>query len=230
GLDTLPDAQNVSTAFDELASFSAGLSYTNTTQSIGAVDHESGWRWDLTAAADHANGDTFPSVVAGLDFGVPLPVPNSSIWLYTAAGTVGGDETSSLASFYMGAFGNNYVDDRAVKRYRDYDSFPGFEINEIAARSFVRAVGELNLPPIRFEEVGVPTIYLSSMRTGLFAGELYAEPAFGDARSLQTVGIQTDWNFTIAHRLPMVLSLGYAEAFEDGERHGSEVLVSLKIM
>ena len=230
GLDTLPDAQEVSTTFDELASFSAGLSYTNTTQSIGAVDHESGWRWDLTAAADHANGYTFPSLVAGLDVGVPLPLRNSSVWLYTAAGTVGGEETSSLASFYMGAFGNNYIDDRAVKRYREFDSFPGFEINEIEARSFVRAVGEVNLPPIRFEEVGVPTIYLSSMRTSLFAGELYAEPAFGEERSLQTVGVQTDWNFTIAHRLPMVLSLGYAEAFEDGERHGSEVLVSLKIM
>ena len=230
GLDTLPDAQEVSTTFDELLSFNAGLSYTNTTQSLGAVDHESGWRWELIGAADHANGYTFPSIRGGLDFGVPLPLPNSSVWLYTAAGTVGGEETSSLASFYMGAFGNNYIDDRAVKRYRDFDSFPGFEINEIEARSFVRAVGEINLPPIRFEELGVPTLYLSSMRTGLFAGELYAEPAAGDARSLQTVGIQTDWNFTIAHRLPMVLSLGYAEAFEDGERHGSEVLVSLKIM
>jgi hypothetical protein len=52
----------------------------------------------------------------------------------------------------------------------------------------------------------------------------------GESRSLQTIGIQTDWNFTVAHRLPMVLSLGYAEGFEDGERHGSEVLVSLKIM
>ena len=57
-----------------------------------------------------------------------------------------------------------------------------------------------------------------------------AQPSAGDARSLQTVGFQTDWNFTVAHRLPMVLSLGYAEGFEDGERQGSEVLVSLKIM
>jgi hypothetical protein len=68
------------------------------------------------------------------------------------------------------------------------------------------------------------------VRTGLFAGELYVEPSVGESRSLQTIGIQTDWNFTVAHRLPMVLSLGYAEGFEDGERHGSEVLVSLKIM
>lgn len=230
GLDTLPTAQEVSTSFDELASLAAELSYTNTTRSLGAVDHESGWRWNLALGADHANGETFPGLRGGLDFGVPLPMPNASVWLYTAAGSIGGDEASPLGSFYMGAFGNNYVDDREVKRYREYDSFPGFDINEISARSFVRAVGEINLPPIRFEEVGVPSIYLSSMRTGIFLGGLYAEPAAGESRSFQTVGIQTDWNFTIAHRLPMVLSLGYAEGFEDGERRGSEVLISLKIM
>lgn len=230
GLDTLPEAQEIASQFDELTSFAAALRYTNTTQSLGAVDHESGWAWNLSPAADYANGEAFPSLRAGLDVGVPLPVRNSSVWLYTAAGTVGGDEASPLGSFYMGAFGNNYVDDRAIKRYREYESFPGFDINEIAARSFVRGLAEINLPPIRFEEVGVPTIYLSSMRAAIFAGALEAEPAAGDRRSLQTVGIQTDWNFTIAHRLPMVLSLGYAEGFEDGERHGSEALLSLKIM
>ena len=38
--------------------------------------------------------------------------------------------TSPLANFYFGGFGNNYVDSRAVKRYRDYDRFPGFGIDE----------------------------------------------------------------------------------------------------
>ncbi len=230
GLDTLPAAQAVQTQFDSLATFNAELSYTNTTRSLGAVDHEKGWRWSLALGADHANGETFPSLRGGLDFGAPLPLPNSSIWLYTAAGAVGGDRASPLSSFYMGAFGNNYVDDREVKRYREFDSLPGFEINEIGARTFGRAVAELNLPPIRFEDVGAPSLFLSSLRTAVFAGELYAEPGAGDSRSLQTIGVQTDWNFTVAHRLPMVLSLGYAEGFEDGERSGSEVLVSLKIM
>ncbi len=230
GLDTLPAAQEVQTQFDTLGSVSAELSYTNTTRSLGAVDHESGWRWDLAVAADRANGETFPSARAGIDFGVPLPLNNSSVWLYNAAGTVGGDEASSLGSTYMGAFGNNFVDDREVKRYREYYSFPGFEINEIDARTFVRSVGELNLSPIRFEEVGIDSLFLSSMRPALFAGAMEIERANGERRSLQTVGVQTDWNFTVAHRLPMVLSLGYAEGFEDGERRGSEVLISLKIM
>lgn len=230
GLDTLPDAQNVQVLFDTLASVTAELSYTDTTRSLGAVDHERGWRWNVAAGLDHANDELFPSIRAGVDFGVPLPMNNSSAWLYTAAGTVGGDELSTLSSFYFGAFGNNYVDDGEVKRYRDFDSFPGFEINEISAQTFARSVAEINLPPVRFEDIGIPSLYLSSLRTAVFGGALYAEPVIGDARSLQTIGIQADWNLTVAHRLPMTFSIGYAEGFEDGERQGSEVLISLKIM
>jgi hypothetical protein len=91
-------------------------------------------------------------------------------------------------------------------------------------------VAELNLPPLRFRDVGTASFYLSSARTALFAGALVAEPSIGDQRSLQTLGVQIDWNFTIALRLPMVLSIGYAEGFEDGERRGGETLLSLKIM
>jgi hypothetical protein len=230
GLDTLPAAQEVQTQFDSLASFNMELTYTNTTRSLGAVDHERGLRWNLALGVDHANDEAFPSLRAGVDFGVPLPLNNSSVWLYTAAGAAGGDRASPLSSFYMGAFGNNFVDDREVKRYREFDSFPGFEINEIDARQFARAVGEINLPPARFEDIGIPSLYLSSVRPALFAGAMETESSTGARRSLQTLGVQTDWNFTVAHRLPMVLSLGYAEAFEDGERRGSEVLISLKIM
>jgi hypothetical protein len=230
GLDTLPEAQNVGAQFDTLTSFSAHIGYTNTTRSLGAVDHEKGVRWGATLAADHANDEIFPSLRAGLDFGVPLPLANSSVWLYTSAGGVGGDEQSPLGSFYLGAFGNNYVDDREIKRYREYQSFPGFEINEISARTYGRAIGEVNLPPLRFEDVGVASLFLSSMRPAVFGGVLETESPNGDRHSFQTIGLQTDWNFTVAHRLPMVLSLGYAEGFEDGERRGSEVLLSLKIM
>jgi hypothetical protein len=230
GLDTLPEAQEIGTQFDTLTSFNAALNYTDTTRSLGAVDHESGWRWNAALGIDHANGDGFPSLRGGVDAGVPLPVNNASVWLYTAAGSVWGDRASPLGSFYMGGFGNNYVDDREVKRYRDYVSLPGFEINEVSARTFVRAVAEVNLPPVRFEEVGVPALFLSSMRSALFLGGLELETAHGARRSLQTAGVQVDFNITAAHRLPMVFSIGYAQGFEDGAREGGEVLISLKIM
>jgi hypothetical protein len=230
GLDTLPAAQNVGAAFRNLATASAGLVYTNETRSLGAVDHEKGWRWNLNAEADSANGRLFPSVRGGLDFGAPLPWRNTSVWLYTAAGAAGGDRASPLSSFYMGGFGNNYVDDREIKRYREFDSFPGFDINEISARRFVRSMAEINLPPLRFRDVGAPALFLSSARTAFFGGVLQAEPGIGPSRTLETLGVQIDWNFTAALRLPMVLSIGYAEGFEDGDRRGGETLLSLKIM
>ncbi|MFT3728972.1 MAG: hypothetical protein QM759_14205 [Terricaulis sp.] len=230
GLDTLPSAQDVNSGFDTLAAFTTGLTYTDETKSLGAVDHERGYQWNVDAEVDHANGAYFPSLRAGLDVGMPLPWNNSSFWVYTAAGTVGGNRNSPLSQFYMGGYGNNYVDDREIKRYRQFDSFPGFDIDEISARTFARALAEINLPPLRFRDVGVAPLFLSSARTAVFAGVLDADPSVGDHRTLETAGFQVDWNFTAALRLPMVLSLGYAEGFEDGEHTGSETLVSLKIM
>jgi hypothetical protein len=230
GLDTLPGAQDVSSQFDNLVTFDAGLHYTNETRSLGAVDHEKGWSWTLNGEVDYANRETFPSLRGGLDFGVPLPWNNTSVWLYTAAGAVGGERTNPLSSFYMGGFGNNYVDDREVKRYRQFDSLPGFDIDEISARRFARVLGELNLPPIRFRDVGTPSLYLSSARTAVFAGALFAEPSIGDSHTYETAGVQVDFNFTAALRLPMVLSVGYAEGFVDSDDHGGEALISLKIM
>ena len=32
----------------------------------------------------------FPKIYGGVDYGVPLPFPNSSFWLYAHAGMVGG--------------------------------------------------------------------------------------------------------------------------------------------
>ena len=56
-----------------------------------------------------------------------------------------------------------------MKRYREPESFPGFEIDEIAARRYVKAIGEVNLPPVRFAEVGTPAFFLNGERyTGFY--------------------------------------------------------------
>ena len=44
------------------------------------------------------------------------------------------------------------------------------------------------------------------------------------------VGAQFDLNFTVALRLPMVLSLGAAKGWRDGRSARTEWLVSLKIL
>ena len=231
GLDTLPANQNVESDFEDLVSVSAELTYSHTRKSLGAIDHEKGWRWKLGAYADHANGDTFPRALAGLDFGFALPLKHASLWLYNAAGTAHGKRRESLANWYFGAFGNNYVDDREVRRYREPYSFPGFEIDEISGQDFFKSVLELNLPPLRFEEMGTPSFYVQDLRTSLFAGVLLTDP--GTSRLEETynsLGVQFDLAFTIVHRLPMTLSFGYAQGYIDGSKWDEEWMISLKIL
>lgn len=231
GLDALPGAQNVSAALDrniETVSFDA--KYTNTDKSLGAVDHERGWRWNLNAEADTSHGEVFTSIRAGIDFGTPLPLPHASVWLYNSAGAFTSSSGDPLGSFYFGAFGNNYVDNREPKRYREYDSFPGFGIDAISAQRFAKSVAELNLPPLRFSDIGMPSLYLSSMRPAVFAGVMAADPVHGPARYYEALGTQCDFNFTVALRLPMVFSVGYAAGFENGDYRRGEILASLKIL
>jgi len=231
GLDTLPGNQNVASDFDDLLSAAVELDYTHTHESLGAVDHEKGWRWRAAAYADHANGDTFPRVLGGIDFGFALPFRHASLWLYSAAGVADGDREESLANWYFGAFKNNYVDDREIRRYREPYSFPGFEIDELSGQDFFKSVLELNLPPIRFEEVGTPSFYLQDLRTALFAGALVTD--IGDSvfeESYTSLGVQIDLAFTIVHRLPMTISVGYAQGYIDGRKWDKEWMVSLKIL
>ena len=39
-----------------------------------------------------------------------------------------------------------------MKRFREWDSFPGFPIDGITARRFAKGMAELDLPPLRFDE------------------------------------------------------------------------------
>jgi hypothetical protein len=229
GLERLPSAQNIPSP-KNILSLEVGAKYTNTRKALGGVDHEKGIAWRALADLDYAQSNAFPKLHGGIDYGVPLPMPNSSAWLYASAGSAWGQRDHPLAAFYFGSFRNNYVDDRSEKRYREQESFPGFEIDEIAARRFAKLTGEINLPPIRFAEVGTPAFYLSHLRPAIFAGAMATQAPDGDGHQYVDVGGQLDLNFTIALRLPMVLSVGAASGWVDGEYRKTEWLASLKIM
>lgn len=230
GLEQLPGAQNIPSPKD-LRSGEIGVRYTNTTKALGGVDHEKGFAGRLVLGADQAQGKVFPRLYGGFDLGTALPWSNSSAWVYVHGGMVAGDERlNPLAAFYFGSFRNNYVDDRPEKRYREMESFPGFEIDEIAARRFAKVTGEVNFPPIRFAEVGTAAFYLSHLRPAIFAGAMVTELPEGGSRRYYNVGAQLDLNFTVAMRLPMIFSVGAAAGFEDGHYRRTEWLASLKIM
>ncbi|HEV8237123.1 MAG TPA: hypothetical protein VGP84_21075, partial [Gemmatimonadaceae bacterium] len=230
-IDTLPNAQNVNTTFTRLATAQVGLHYTDVRRSLGAVDDEKGLAWDIVVKGNKVR-DEYPTLVrGGFDYGFPLPLRHSSLWLRSAAGVASGDRENSVANFYFGGFGNNYVDSGSVKRYREYESMPGFGIDEISGQNFFRQTVEWNVSPVVFESIGTPAFYLNWLRPAVFVTGLWTDPRNSARRNnYQSVGAQADLRFSMLHWYEMTLSVGYAVGFQGMHRRGDEVMVSLKIL
>ena len=230
-IDTLPGAQNITTSFTRLVTGEVGLHYTDVRRSLGAVDDEKGLTWALVYNGNRVNGAITPQLRAGLDLGYALPLAHSSVWLRSAAGIANGDRNSTVANFYFGGFGNNYVDDKSIKRYREFSSMPGFGIDAVSGLNFVREMGEWNLPPYIFEAAGTSGFYLTWLRPSLFVAGLWTNPGNESQRKqYASVGGQMDLSFSVLHRYGMTLSTGYALGYQGSSRVGTEFMISLKIM
>jgi hypothetical protein len=231
GLDTLPGSQNVTTPSDKLTRAAARLKYGYILNSLGNVDDETGLRWNLNLIVNHANGNNIPALFGGVDFGVPFLFDHSSLWLRNYGGWAHGDADDPFANFYFGGFGNNYVDNGEIKRYRDYSSFPGFDIDELNGRTYARSTLEWNLPPVRFSNIGTTANYLSWARPALFVGVLTTDPgSSARSRTAKDVGFQVDFQFTVLHDQEMTLSLGSAVGFGEGNAGHNEWMLSLKVL
>jgi hypothetical protein len=232
GLERLPYNQNVLATFDEYGAASASLDYKRLQRTIGAVDDEKGLRWSLGVEANLVNEDFYTKGIAELDAGMLTPIDHSSVWLRAAAGYSRGDRNDSFASFYFGGFGNNYVDHQEVKRYRDYDRFPGAEIDEISGINFGRLMLEWTLPPVRFRRVGLPQFYCTYARAAVFSTGLTTD--FDDEsfrNDWLNWGGQVDFRLVIFSALESTLSVGGAWFKLDGAPGtGKEFMISLKIM
>ena len=230
-IDTLPEAQNVGTSFTRLLTGQVGLHFTDKRRSLGAVDDEKGLAWSVVANASQVNSKTIPQLRGSFDLGFALPLPHSSLWLRGVAGIADGDRRNSVANFYFGGFGNNYVDSGSVKRYQEYHALPGFDINGVSGQSFARPMVELNLPPVVFESLGTQSFHSTWLRPSVFASVLWTDPARSSLRkNYSNIGAQADFNFSVLHWSDVTLSLGYAIGFQDSRRAGNEFMISLKIM
>jgi hypothetical protein len=230
-LDALPLAQNILATAERLLTLEGGLYYTDTRKSRGAVDDEKGWLGNAVVSANVANQKFIPQLRGGLDFGLPLPLGHSSIWLRNAAGVAHGERADPYANFFLGGFGNNYVDARVDKRYREWYAFPGFDLNELNGRSFTRHMLEGNLPPLVFESVGTPAFHLAWLRPAVFTSVLWTDPGDSAVRARYgNVGAQVDLRFSVLHWYEMTLSAGYAVGYRGSTRAGDEWMISLKIM
>lgn len=233
-LVTLPGFQNVLSPTSNLFTTDLGLTSLDLRRSPGAVDDETGHSWSLKMHTYSAPGEFIPSIRGTFDVGFPLPLDHSSIWLRTGVAVSAGARDNPLANFYLGGFGNNYVDSSingSVQRYRDLMSMPGFEIDVLQGKSVAKGTLEWCIPPLRFETFGTPAFYLSWARPELFATAL--ETDFNNAAFRQRaydVGGQLDFQLHVMHRWQMMLSTGVARGSGGGGFARTEFMLSLQVL
>lgn len=240
GLERLPDFQNVAATYDKLLSMSADLDYEHIRKSLGAVDDEKGLRWQLRTQSNYVNSKVYPLIDGNIDLGIPLPIGHSSIWLKGSAGTSFGERDNPFANFFFGGFGNNWVDYKTEKRYREYYSFPGVDLNAFGGKNYGKVMLEWNLPPIRFRRFGFSSLYCRWARVSLFSSAIQTNldgvdavgepPQFGTRRTLFNFGGQIDFRIIMFSWFKSALSLGYAVAVEEDQPTSKEFMISLKIL
>jgi len=229
--ERLPDYQNVAVTFDHFYSLNAALKYSLVTRSLGAVDDEDGIRWEVASLNNYVNQKVYPRVYGTLAYGTLLPLNHSSIWLRGAAGYSWGKKEEPLSNFYFGGFGNNWVDHREIRRYRDYYAFPGAELNAIGGNNFGKLMLEWVLPPLRFRRLGGESVYCNWTQLVLFSNAIATN--LDDASLRQTVadlGAQLDFRLVFFSALESTFSLGYALAAEKEQSLSKEFMISLKIL
>jgi hypothetical protein len=231
-LATVPEFQDVATTYDKLATLSGDLNYKSLRKSLGAIDDELGTTWGVGVRGNYAGSTLYPRLVLDGSQGFLLPLDHSSIWLRAAAGTfMGGTRDDPFARSYFGGFGNNWVDYRGIKQFRNTESFPGLDINEISGATYGKAQVEWVSPPLRFRKVGVPAAYLRWAGLTLFASGLVTD--FDDAasrRGFVNVGAQGDLRLITLSHLESTFSLGVATAAGKGIPRSSSLMASFKLM
>jgi hypothetical protein len=231
GLEQVPGYQNIASPYSKLFSTQVKLHYSHLRSSLGSVEREKGHSWEIVAHSNYVNENLVPLARGAFDIGFALPLRHSSIWLRTDAGYAVGDEDDPFAYFFFGGFGNNWVDNGSIKRYREWYAFPGADLNAIGGQNFVKGMVEWNLPPLLFESVGWSSFYITWMRTSIFTTGL-ATGLYDSDEQLEyaNIGAQLDLRITALSRLNMTLSLGLARAFAPDSQTFDEVMLSLKIL
>jgi hypothetical protein len=233
GMEKLPDYQNIDATYDKFLTAKVGLNYDFVRKSLGAVDEEKGMRFHLTARAELVNGHVYPRLYGMFDYGIALPLGHSSLWLRTSAGQSIGDRDNVFVNFYFGGFGNNWIDYQTEKRYREYYSFPGVDLQAFGGRNYAKALLEWSLPPLRFRRLGFLNLYCHWARLALFTSAIMTNFDTSDPvyqRKLVNFGAQVDFRVVLFTLFNTTLSFGYARAYEKGIDPKDEWMVSLKIL
>lgn len=231
GLERLPDYQNIETTYDRFMTFDARLDYRHRTASLGAVDYEKGYMWQIGYRGTYVVKNLHDLLSANFDFGLPLPLHHSSIWFRNAAGFSPGDRSDPFDKFFFGGFGNNWIDYKTPKQYRLYYAFPGMELNEIAGLNYGKVTVEWSLPPVRFRHLGTTSLYLTWAHLTIFGTGIITNMDVPEwQRKVGGIGTQLDFRLTLLSHLRLTISAGYALAFEKDSSPLNEFMFSVRIL
>jgi hypothetical protein len=231
-LEVLPGYQNIATPIKNFQAFSASAGIEKLRKTLGAVDHEKGFSWDIDATGFFAGGEVFPSIQSNQSIGMLVPIMrNTSFWIRNSIGQSLGDRNSALSNFYFGGFRNNYVDWQPSEQYRKTTAFPGAQIDEIQAYNYIKTMGELNLKPIRLRNVGLTWGYPTYIKSSLFATHLITDPTQSVfTRNIFNFGTQVDIQLVMFSYLKTTWSAGYAVMVENGKENKGQLMFSVKLL
>jgi hypothetical protein len=232
GLSTLPEYQAVAAPYTSVLSAAGDLSYRFLRSSLGAIDHELGTSLGVSVRGNYANRTFYSRVSLDAAAGALLPLHHSSLWFRASVGsTLAGPRDDPFARFYFGGFGNNWVDHRATRQFRESASFPGIDINAASGANYGRVQVEWMLPPLRFRRAGIPSFYLRWAALSLFATGLVTDVDRASVRrELASVGAQLDVRLVTLSHLNSTVSFGFASAWGPDVPSTTDLMFSFKIM
>ena len=229
-LETLPFYQNVASDYKSLYIASINFHKSYLRKSLGSIEPEQGYDWNVYAFTSFAKNIFYPQLINNFDFGFLLPLRNSSIWFRTSAGYSFGDSDKSNSYFYFGGFGNNWVDYRPAQQYREFQSFPGMEIDAIPALNYGKLATDINFKPIRFRKFGALGFYSTYLRFTAFGQGLFTNFFSDQIRgNWYNTGVQADLELVLFSLLKSTLSVGWSRAYSHGMAPSDQFMISLKL-
>lgn len=241
GLEVLPQYQEVgiSSQIHSFQSVQANFGVTKLRKTLGGVEDEMGYSWNLTAysyllsASDWTGDMVYPSLISEQDAGFLIPgIRNTSFWLRNSFGASLNSDDTPFSNFYFGGFRNNWVDWQPAIQYRKVFAFPGVDIDELAASHFVKTIAELNLKPIRMQNFGTTWLYPTYLKPTVFASHISLNPLEkSEIRNVFNAGAQIDLELVLFAYLKTTWSIGYAHFAEPGlGNQGGQWMFSLKLL
>lgn len=231
-LEVLPGYQNVATPIKNIQALTATYGISKLRKTLGGVMDEKGYEWTINAAGYMAGGSVYPSIVSTQNAGFLVPgIRNTSFWIRNSIGQSLGNKNSALSKFYFGGFRNNYIDWQPSEQYRLGEAFAGAKIDELDAYNYVKTMAELNLKPLRMNNVGMTWLYPTFIKSSVFGTHMLTDfYKKSETRNIFNLGAQIDIQLVMFSYLKTTWSVGYARKFEKALPHSDELMISLKLL